>query len=692
MPRAFSCCLRSRKHLVAAFVAWFVVGAAPAQARITRIELTRVESPTFGGATFGAVGPYDKLVGRAFGEVNPQAPPNAVIQDIGLAPRNARGNVEYSMDVYILKPHDLSSGNGTILYDVVNRGNKVALNFFNLGTAGGNEPTGAGDGFLQNEGYSVVWSGWQADVLAGNNRLTMTVPIARAKNGAEITGRVRAEYIVTAATSTQNLGSGPFTGLTHASYETVSLDTRKAVLTKRIKESDPRVAVPSGDWAFADCTTMPFPGTPSVTQICLKEGFSSNYIYELLYTAKNPTVLGLGFAATRDLVEFLRHAEKDDAGNANPLATGVHTVLAHGTSQSGRFLRTFVMLGFNQDERNRRVFDGMNPHLASLQLPLNVRFGQPGHAYGQHEDHLYPAAEPPFTYSSSHDAVANKTGGILDLCRKSHSCPKIVHTVSSTEYWQGRMSLDTTDARGQADIAAPFDVRFFHFTGTQHVPAPTAGNCQQPSNPNRYQHNLRALLTALRVWVIDGNEPPPSRIPTLKTGTLVSTHRASVGWPDIPGVKYTGILNGLTLLDFGPGFKTSRETGILTEPPKAKPTATYAVLVPKVDADGNEIAGLQSVALQAPLGTHTGWNLRRTGFAEDEQCGLTGSFIPFAKTKAEREAARDPRLSLEERYGSHVGYVAAVRRAANGLAADRLLLDADVDMLVEQAEASDVLK
>src|SRR5258706_3914315 len=216
MVRVFYCCIRSHNFLAAALVALCVVGAAPAQARITRIEITRVESPTFGGETFGAVGTYDKLVGRAFGEVDPNDPKNAVVQDITLAPRNKNGKVEYSMDVYLLKPHELSRGNGTILYDVVNRGNKVALNLLNLGTAGGNEPTGAGDGFLQKEGYAVVWSGWQADVLAGNNRLTMTVPIARDGKGAEITGRVRGEYIVTAATSTQNLGSGAFTGLTHA--------------------------------------------------------------------------------------------------------------------------------------------------------------------------------------------------------------------------------------------------------------------------------------------------------------------------------------------------------------------------------------------------------------------------------------------------------------------------------------------
>ncbi|MFL6622256.1 MAG: alpha/beta hydrolase domain-containing protein [Sulfurifustis sp.] len=670
-----------------------VLASQVAEARVTRIEITRVESPTFGGATFGSVGQYDKLVGRAFGEVDPRDPQNAVIQDIDLAPRNARGMVEYATDVYLLKPHDLARGNGTLLYDVVNRGNKVVLGLINAGAVGGNEPTGAGDGFLQAAGYTIVWSGWQADVAPGNSRMTMSVPVARRRDGSDITGRVRGEYIVSAPINTQNLSSGFFTGLSHSSYETVSLDNSAAVLTKRVTESDVRIPIPNGDWAFADCNSAPFPGTPSATQICLKDGFSPNFIYELLYTAKNPSVLGLGFAATRDLISFLRDAEKDDAGNPNPLARGIRTALAHGTSQSGRYVRTFLMLGFNRDERGRMVFDGMNPHLASLQLPLNVRFGQPGRGYGQHEDHLYPAAEPPFTYAKFTDSIAHERHGILDECRRTRTCPKIVHTVSSTEYWQGRMSLDTTDTRGRQDVPEPANVRFFHFAGTQHVPAatPAAGICQQLSNPNPYREGLRALLTALREWVVNGVEPPASRIPTLQTRTLVHSDAASIGWPNLPGVTYNGLLNELALLDFGRRFDVDDETGVLDEPPRIL-GIEYTVLVPKVDADGNEIAGLRSVTLQAPLGTYTGWNLRRAGFAEDEVCGLTGSFIPFARTRAEREANGDPRPSLEERYGTHDGYVAAVRAAANRLVAQRLLLGADAERLITQAEASSVLK
>lgn len=255
------------------------------------------------------------------------------------------------------------------------------------------------------------------------------------------------------------------------------------------------------------------------------------------------------------------------------------------------------------------------------------------------------------------------------------------------------MSLDTTDAHGRFDLHQPDDVRLFLFAGTQHVPAaiPATGICQQLSNPNPYQHGLRALLVALRDWVVDGTDPPASQVPTLRAGTLVRSTAQAIGWPAIPGVRYTGILNELRLIDFGRRFDADRQSGIIDEPPRVTGRA-YRVLVPRVDGDGNEVAGLRSVGLQAALGTHTGWNLRRAGFAEDEQCGLTGSFVPFARSRAEREAAGDPRRSLEERYGDHAGYVAAVRAAAASLVATRLLLLADADLLIAQAEASTVLE
>jgi hypothetical protein len=554
----------------------------------------------------------------------------------------------------------------------------------------------------------------------------MTVPVAHQRNGSTITAQLRGEYIVSAATSTQNLSAGANSGANTASYETVSLDTRNAMLTHRVKESDPRVEISSSRWAFADCTTKAFPGVPSTTQICLEDGFSTNEIYELIYTAKNPTVNGLGFAATRDLMSFLHHDHRDDAGHANPLAGAIHTVLSHGTSQAGRYLRSFVLLGFNRDEAHRTVFDGMNPHVASALIPLNVRFGQPGRSYGQHEDHLYPAAQPSageanddhwfdlyddhrgswFGWGGDHRSSGHRSGhdsndlvdapyaAILADCRRTHSCPKIINTVSSTEYWQARMSLNTTDADGRFDLDIPSEIRVFQFASTQHVPtsAPATGICQQLTNPNPNVQPMRALLVALRAWVVSGTEPPTSRIPSLRNHTLVDSAQRSTGFPSIPGFRYAGLFNALDHVNYGPKFDALSLTGLVQEPPQVTTRDADRILVPVVNSDGNEVDGLRSATLAAPLGTYTGWNLRRAGFSEDELCGLTGSFIPFATTRAERQASGDPRPSLEERYGDHAGYVAAVRAASVRLVAQRLLRQADADPLIAQAAASSVLR
>src|SRR5262249_28618601 len=323
----------ARRILAVRLSAFVFMGLAhEAQARITRIVFTRVESPTFGGQSFGAVGQFEKLVGTAFGEVDPNDPHNAIIQDIQLAPRNARGMVEYSTDVYIIKPIDMSKGNEMLFYNVHNRGNKGGLNTFNIGVGGGNEPTGAGDGFLQNMGYTIIWSGWQPDVLPGNGRMTATVPVAHNSDGTTITGVVRSELKLgpgaTTSTTTLNLASGHFTGLTHASYPTVSTDNLTPLpdgflptLTQRRHVNDPRVPISNAAWSFASC----LPGQPvtvSDTKICYPAGFEPGVLYELIYRGKDPTVLGLGWASERDLISFFKHAPADDDGHPNSLFLG----------------------------------------------------------------------------------------------------------------------------------------------------------------------------------------------------------------------------------------------------------------------------------------------------------------------------------------------------------------------------------
>jgi Alpha/beta hydrolase domain len=327
---------------------------AAAEARITSVVVTTKTSPAFGGSMFGSVGQYEQLDGTASGEIDPKDPLNAVIQDIELAPRNSRGMVEYSMDISILKPINTNLGNHTIIYDVVNRGNKSSPSL-NIGVTA-TKPQG--DGFLESEGYTLVWSGWEGDITTG---IKINLPVAKNKNGSEITGNVRAEYILGAPANTVDVTAQP-------AYAAVSTSNAGATLTMRVHQNDPKVAIDNSQWAFADCSTVSFPGTPSTTKVCLNGGFDTNHIYELVYTAQNPTVAGIGFAATRDFVSFLRggngnhdHGKKrSTAGPAptNPLDSSVDHAIIYGSSQSGRWIRTFLELGFNEGEDHERVVEG----------------------------------------------------------------------------------------------------------------------------------------------------------------------------------------------------------------------------------------------------------------------------------------------------------------------------------------------
>jgi hypothetical protein len=654
-------------------------GALSAEARIVKLVVTKTE-PYEGGRLFGNVGSYERVYGQAFGEIDPNHAANKVIQDIGLAPRNAQGMVEYVSNFILLRPTDLRRSNGLLFLSLPNRGN-----VFPPDTA------------LLKRGYLYLWSAWQGDVLAGDNRLTIQVPVAT-DHGKEITGWLRTEYQVLQPTNTLFLSSGAFTGTTHHSYETVNMDNAGLVLTKRVHEADPRIAIPNRDWAFSDCSAVPFPGSPSTTKISLKDSFRPDYIYELVYTAKNPLVLGVGFAAVRDLASFLRYQEKDKVGNATLLLTGNRTripvrgAILQGVSQCSNFARTFLHLGFNQDEDKKQVFDGVNAHIAPRRISLNVRFGRPGGGGLQHEDHLFPSNEPPFTWDKRYDSVSGITGGILESCASTGSCPKIMQTLSSSEYWQLRASLPVTDPYGKQDLVLPENVRIYHFAGTQHSPSSAVNPMSGLNmNSNSYAPSLRALLIALEHWVLEGKQPPASAYSTIAQGTLVRPDQKSTGWPAIPNVTYNGVVNQIPLLNFGPAFNSKYTTGILREPPRVIPGKNYTVLVPKVDQDGNEMGGIRNVTIRVPLGTYTGWSLRQKGFGEGDLANLAGMFIPFASTKAERLASGDPRLSLEERYRTQQAYVAAVKQAADELVKEGLLLLEDAQVEIRKAQQSNVL-
>ena len=630
------------------------------EAQITRIEFTRVESPTFEGRVFGDVGQYEKLVGVAFGEVDPTDPRNAVITDIDLAPRNDHGMVEYATDIYILRPVDAPLGNGKLFYDVPNRGGKPAMSRFN-GSRNPNDPTtsaDAGDGFLMRQGYTIVWSGWESGSVApGNDRLTARFPVATNPDGSSITGPHLDEFVF----------NRPETMTATLNHASASTDQSLARLRVRQRESDPQTYVPVSEWSFVSDRQIAINRSDAFLR-----AFDDGTIYEFVYTAKDPIVMGLGLAATRDVVSFLRY----DVSAANPLGGNISTALAFGQSQSGRYLREFLRMGFNEDEAGRIVFGGLDVHVAGVRgMILNDRFATPGWISWQHLNHHARNTQFPFAYGVSVDPISGRTDGLLRRCLETATCPRIFHTDSANEYWGAAASLIVTGPLGR-DLTLPDNVRVYLFAGTQHIPArvPSAGMCQQLSNPNSYRPNLRALLVALDAWVTEGVEPPPSQHPRVSDGTLVSASpRAVQGFPTIPGVAYNGLINHVAQLDFS------------TLPAVHVPGADYTVLVPKVDPDGNDIAGIRSTTLQVPLGTYLGWNLRRAGFAEGEHCGLSGSFIPFAATEDDRRTSGDPRPSLAERYGNG-GYARRVVEAANQLQSQRFLLQEDVTRIIELAE------
>ena len=680
-----SCVLRNVFGSLA--IAAILAFSAGADARVTEIILGAPTSP-YGSTNFGTVGQYEQIDGVAHGELDPNDPLNAVIQDIALAPRNTRGNVEYSTNVSILKPVDESRGNGTMLFEIVNRGNKLDPGFYNVGvTAAGP----AGDGFLENQGFTLVWAGWQADLVppSGVNLVTMAAPIAKNPNGSAITGIVRSEFIVSTPVSTQNILADSSSNT--PGYPTVSLDNSHDTLTKRVHQDDPKVVVPNSEWAYADCTSTPFPGVPNPQKVCLKDGFDTNHIYELIYTARDPIVMGIGLAAIRDVADFLRNAQQDSQNNPNPLAGSLKFSLLNGISQSGRLLRTFLELGFNESEDHEQVFDGMQPHIGSLRNYINVRFSQPGRLAGtQHTEKQYPGPESPLSYHQDHDHLTGITAGVLDQCQRTQTCPKIVHTMSDIEYWEASGAGDTTDSLGRRDLQLPKNVRVYEFSSTQHggfspvAPLPTStGICQQLPNANSYTYNIRALLVALQQWVAAGKEPPPSLYSRIDENSLVPL--SQFVFPTIPNV--TGpqnVFNTRNVYDRGPQYVPEEVTGIISiEPPTQ--LARYSALVPRVNSDGNDVGGLRSLTLQVPLGTYTGWNVRAAGFSEGDACDLTGSYIPFALTKSQRTQNGDLRPSLQERYGTLAVYTKLATAAAEALVREGLLLSSDKAAAIQSA-------
>ena len=626
-----------------------------AQSEVIRFDVSE-RVPAFEGRSFGAVGPYVRITGKATVALDPRDPKNAVIADIDKAPRNAQGRVQAVADVVILQPADPGKGNQTLLLDVPNRGRKLAPQLFDdAEQPGANRSEAAADagiGFLHRQGYTMVWIGWQSDIPSEPLQMALLAPAA---NG--ITGSVRNEF--------------QFDHLTNPIKTRVSADIAVPAslkVTVRAHWTHDRQTPAGLSVKAIDAQTI---------EITRPSGFDAGALYEVTYQGKDPIVHGMGFAATRDIVSFLRQ----DSSNRNPLAqhgrVGVKRAIGFGVSQSGRFLRDFLWMGFNQDLQGRTVFEGLMPHVAGARrMATNFRFGQPSRNSRHPQDPAWQIDEFPFTYAVLQDPVSGRRDGLLQKCLSSRTCPKVMQTDSEHEWWASRASLLVTDPVGN-HIDLPANVRAYMMTGTPHYADPDKKVSASPMmvlpvNPMHAGPPMRALLTALQAWITQGTEPPASRVPMRAHGTLVEAERAVP--LDIPGLPYEGLHSKAFFSDHS------------VLPPKV--LGSYKVLAPLADADGMAVAGVRGMALAVPRATYTGWNPRAPGYGPGNLYPLQGGVVPFAATRAERLNAKDPRLSLEERYPQPDSYVEAVKSTAARFVQERLLLPEDAERAVQRAQAN----
>jgi len=662
--------------------------AATAPAEVERIEVTSRE--TFaGGMAFGDTGAYEKIRGTLFYAVDPVNPANAAIVDLELASRGADGRVHFQGDFLLLKPVDLARGNGRLLYDVNNRGNLYILRHINEG-ARTNDPStseDAGNGFLMKEGYSLLWSAWNWDVVSGDNRLQIELPIAT-EGGKPIRQRIAAEIV-------NSFGQGPAPSMPLAwgssrCYPAMDPDDNSAaVLTVRDAPTALRGTIPNDQWSFARVENGV--SVPDPTRIAVDGGLLPGKIYELIYEVQNPRVVGLGLAAVRDAMAFFHFEGADSHGNPNPLAanagdgqrtSAMDLAYIFGVSQSGRFIVHMLWQGFHVDEQERMVFEGARIHVAGGgKGGFNHRFAQTTHHPSHLEGNYFPADHPPFNFLPEGSADDND---VLAEAKRLDRMPKIVMTNNTLEYWTRSASLVHTDPEGEADAQIHPLVRYYMTNGAPHGGAATRARTitEHGRNPLGVAPVQRAMMVNLNRWVSDEVEPPPSRYPRIDAGELITAEEHRRRFPAIPGIRHPGRNLQPPRVDYGPDFWT---TGVFTEvPPEAG--EPYQTLVPAYDEDGNGLGGIRLPELAAPLGTYQGWNPRAAEFGAPEFLGrFDGSFWFFPTTEEQRTAATDPRLSIVERYDDHQDYVDRVAVAAFELAADRVLLRADADAFVDLA-------
>ena len=698
-----------RRAVVTLTVVGLMAGwvAATADARVVRIVVDRT-TPYAGGRTFGEAGVFERLEGTVHMEVDPDDPLNSVVVNLDRAPRNANGLVEFSAPFVIIRPVDASRGNRKILYGINNRGNAIEIPFQTFPRL----PTGAdpetGDGLFFQMGYTFVDAGWAGDVITTETRLGADLPVAVQADGSPIVSRIRVQYPTDSPGRSDGEDEGGISGYTlplkgterFVSYETADTRTDNSTLTVRGAISEARRAVPSDRWAFGTCPTGETSLAATTYDICVFDGLKRDHIYELTYPAKNPWVMGLGYAVTRDLASFLRYETADDEGSPNPLAesdtvVGIRRVYGLGISSTGMYLRDFLYLGFNEDEAHRQVFDAVRAHIPGThRLFANVEFSDPNiYSRQDRSSDFTSTSYPPLTFAVTTDPITSIRDGIL---KRPDTDPLVFQIDTSNEFWQMKASLNVHDGLGNP-VPVPDNVRLYFMASHPHGGAtgvglvPTdRGSCEYVTNSYRSTApTMRALLVALDEWADQGIEPPRSNYPDTRRGTLATIDEVARTFPTIPGVRFPTVVNGLNALDFGPTFgpQGGRQTVL---PPSIG--ASYQVLIPTTDRDGHDVAGIRSVDIAVPVGTNTGWNLYPAGPRGGDVCGLTGSFFAFAETRDERLASGDSRRSLEERYGDHAGFVQAVRRAAEDSVAQRTLLAEDAEVIIKMAEDSDILR
>ena len=658
------------------------------------IELIETERSIFAdGQQFKNHGSYEIIKGYIVFNIDPNSRFFAGVTDIKKSPKNRKGLVEFKSDFLILRPSESGKGNRSIFFEWVNRGNIRCLQFFN-DAIGSNFPIKAdhvGNGFLFRNGYTIVFCAWQGDLLAGDDRFLMELPVAK-NNGKSIKGVVRSQFIL----EQNGIKTQPLSGWYNTrSHPTVSMDSEKSILTRRPYANAKIQKISSKEWFFAreekglglDGSNIETSIVPSDSHIYLPGGFETGWIYELIYTAKDPLIMGLGHPAVRDFISFLRYNEYDSQDTPNPLLNlKIEKVYGWGRSQSGRLIRDFVYQGYNKDQKGRKVFDGLMPHVSGAgMLWMNHRFANTVTPAGQeHEYHENCADRFPFSYAKSTDHLTGKNDSILT---RPKTDPLIIHTQSATEYWQRRGSLVHTDTQGN-DLLQPENVRIYCWGSSQHFADPllksfSNESCQNFTNSVRTSMFFRAMLTRMEMWARDGVSPPPNLFPLRKNGTLLTGEEWRKKFPKIPGIMTPNGPAKLPLLDFGPNFSK----GLITkEPPEIIDEAGYTVMVPSVDHDGNDIGCLRAPMVEVPLATYTGWNIRVRGQGHGAMYQFSGSTIPFPETQDEKFTTNDPRRSILERYKDRNHYVDLILKSAKLLEEEGFLLGEDVKRCGEWAQ------